>query len=238
VTGDQSQSLILLSAYHAYSAEYFLSLVVELEDKSQDLFESEPLYRHRALVMATILSSVAYLEARINEVFEEASREAVSQWPSFLCAGLTHRECKELSQVWDDKAARRSPPLEKYRLALTATGRSLIKETLHENAVLLLKLRNHLVHFDGKPTRVPNWDEGPLPQGKQTQLERSLRGKFELCTLSGRDFFFPDQCLGSGCAEWALKSACDFVTAFSDRLGLVKPFWPTPAHDQAEDNKR
>ncbi len=33
--------------------------------------------------------------------------------------------------------------------------------------------------------------------------------------------FFPDKCLGHGCAKWALESSVEFADAFFSRMGIV-----------------
>jgi hypothetical protein len=52
-------------------------------------------------------------------------------------------------------------------------------------------------------------------------LERTLRGRFaEDTNWKGKPAFFPDRCLSSGCANWAVSSVGAFATEFLSHLGV------------------
>jgi hypothetical protein len=84
------------------------------------------------------------------------------------------------------------------------------------NANLLVKLRNALTHF--KPTDQPLG----ASSAELTKLEKGLVGKFpENQRMVGMgNPFFPDHCLGAGCAAWAVKSARAYADELFDRLGI------------------
>jgi hypothetical protein len=52
-----------------------------------------------------------------------------------------------------------------------------------------------------------------------------LRKKFATNPLAAKNVpFFPDKCLGHGCAEWAIVNSIIFVDEFFRRLGLPVPY--------------
>jgi hypothetical protein len=52
-----------------------------------------------------------------------------------------------------------------------------------------------------------------------------LQGKFNLNPLTGAgNPFYPDKCLGHGCAEWAVNSSIKFVDEFFEKLGSTPVF--------------
>lgn len=227
----RSQVLTLLSAYHSYASRLLSQQATEVENLEQPPVGTQVLYRHRALVMASITASVMFLEARINEVFAEASRPSVS----FLCVGMSDERCDALRQAWTPNY-QYLPTLDKFDVALSVAqvGEIPKGEKLYGDVRLVVRLRNYLTHFNGEYMRVQGYDEPPLPQNERHLLERSLRGKFELCSLSGIEVFFPDQCLGASCSEWAWKATCAFVGEFSRRLGIIEPFSPAVVNSDDE----
>jgi hypothetical protein len=81
----------------------------------------------------------------------------------------------------------------------------------------LIKLRNALVHYE------PEWTINISDTEKITvqKFEKILKGKFQLNPLTGEgNSFFPDKCLGHGCAEWAVKSSIMFADEFFLRMRL------------------
>jgi hypothetical protein len=76
----------------------------------------------------------------------------------------------------------------------------------------LVKMRNVLIHYR------PEWDN-ELNEHKRVQDR--VQGRFPLNPLADPGvLWFPDQCLGAGCADWAIKQAAEFVTEFCQRLGI------------------
>jgi hypothetical protein len=78
---------------------------------------------------------------------------------------------------------------------------------VYSQAHLTLRLRNALHHFE------PDTLGETVPQ---LPLERELRGKFaanQMMAGMGNPYF-PDHCLGAGCAEWAWRSCKAFADYF------------------------
>lgn len=68
-------------------------------------------------------------------------------------------------------------------------------------------------------------------QDEAEHLRDVLADRFEPNPLAEpAAFYFPNRCLGSGCAVWALESCHSFAASFYERLEFDPPFtWRQPA---------
>lgn len=109
------------STYHLWAAKHFLDLANKIEKNGQ----IEPVFsiEHRAYVHNSVLSSVAFLEAAINELFQDAYDEHQS-----YIQGLDAQIIKELAKHWANTELKRKfeKTLQKYQQALIIAG----KETM------------------------------------------------------------------------------------------------------------
>ncbi len=164
---------------------------------------------HRAHVTTSIITSAAFLEAAVNELYADAADHHLS-----YIAPLTREERVALADFWDSGEERRTSVLEKYETAL----RLLTREPLargsapYQDVALLMPLRNELVHFR------PASREAVSMEG----LHSALSSRFPRNPLMAgqQNPYFPDHCLGSGCAQWSVRSALSFAAAFFDRIGV------------------
>ena len=66
---------------------------------------------------------------------------------------------------------------------------------------------------------------GQEPESTADYFEKVLYRKFATNPLAGKNVpFFPDKCLGHGCAEWAIMNSIIFTDEFFRRLGLPVPY--------------
>ena len=104
--------------------------------------------------------------------------------------------------VWRaTKGGRNLDPLEKWQWLLERCGHDRLERGAPpiQDAALLVRLRNALVHF--KPE--------DIAADEEHELEKGLRGKFadnRLMEGSGNPWW-PSHGLGHGCIEWAACSA-------------------------------
>jgi len=201
------------STYHLWAAEHFSKLAGEIEDshKGKSKFNLE----HRAYVMNSILSSVAFLEAAINELFQDAHDNHES-----YIKNLDKQLLTKMAAVWqvtehDNK--KKFGTLEKYQIALEFAGIEKFKpgENPLQDVQLVIKLRNELTHY--KPMN--------LDEKNKHSLEKKLLGSNfapnKLMEGSGNNFF-PDHALGAGCTGWCFKSVKNFTDEFFSRMD-IKP---------------
>ena len=135
--------------------------------------------------------------------------------------------------------------IEKYEIVLRTLGKEVLTKShgAFKDATSLIDFRNELMHF--KPlwpvsaATPPSADAGaPKPVACETSragrkpapdfarrrraLEAHLHGKFELSQfVDPAAPFLSMRCMCSGCADWAVGAAEQFVSAFQERSGLL-----------------
>jgi hypothetical protein len=194
------------SQQHLRAAEFFAAQSKNIENTLQNLDEAQT-SNHRAYITAAILSSVAFLEASINEFFLSAVNHDTTALPIF-----DSKTFQLFTQFWND--VEKYPILRKYQIALALSGKSSFSTgaPLYQDAESMVKLRDCLVHYK------PEWDD---EQGTHQKLESRLKGKFNLNKYSFPNaLWFPHQCLGAGCAEWAVATARHLSDDFCKELGI------------------
>jgi len=204
-----------LSQQHLWSAELFAKKAEELEGgTAQPDPPLRPNRDHRAFVIGSVLSSVAYLEGAINELFEDSVDGGDGQ------RQLETDTVTRLARVWG-VVNERARMLDKYELALFAAGKAPLDRAVATfgNAKGVVILRNALVHYS------PEWhyfgEAGPQTLKERHRLEKTLGGKFTQNPLADPGLpFFPDKCLGGGCARWSIESCKAFYDDFRERMGL------------------
>lgn len=93
----------------------------------------------------------------------------------------------------------------------------------YQNVILLIKLRNDLVHYE------PEWVKSPASDDfsdcDQHKYEKMLKGKVSTNPLAGQGSpYYPDKCLSYGCADWAVNSSIEFADDFFSRMDLISPY--------------
>jgi hypothetical protein len=235
----RTSSWIPYSNYHLFSAYHFAqsSKILEERYKSERKRNEETLRgqifnkyhnRHRAFVTSSIICSAAFLEAFINEVFLE-----MRCLPNGEQAAQIEDTIKDKLISFCEKEDNRSTGweyqkiIDKYSSALEIIiGTKLNKGGRSAQDVkILLKLRNELVHY--KPQKIQEHSSKKKRDGTKKQysfdfdeLERQKRFSDNVLFEGGNNYF-PDRCLGSGCAFWVADSALKFVDEFYLKLGII-----------------
>lgn len=192
---------------HMFSAYHFAENARALERGATDEITQEEKWNHRALVTGSILTAAAFLEASINELYLELQNLSQSGQPR-----LPPRELALLLRVWPE--VKGSPILHKYQVALSISDADTYDEskTPFVDADSVIRLRDALLSC------TTEWEDS---RGRHRTLEKRLRTKFPVSTLVSADApWFPDRCLGAGCARWAVKTAQVFSDDFSHRMGI------------------
>ena len=204
---------------HLLAASYFVAMAKRIESRGAVAVGPEGMTRHRACVTGAIVSSVAFLESSINELYLEFARAGDDG------SAIPTRAHTQLEALWP--SAEGAPLTLRYQVALQSVDAERFNEkrSTFKNVERLLDLRDALVHH--QPER---HDE----RQRHQSLQRRLRTCFSPNTLLGpRARWFPDLCLGAGCATWALKSAEAFSNEFSGRMGI-----PSRVRSTAESRRR
>ena len=173
-----------------------------------------------AYAAGSVMSSIAFIEASINEIFQDYfydlkySKEKKSE------------SLMDLKSEWDMdqreffRKHKSDFIIGKYKLAYQIM---LGKELNHKNKesyensevykrfIKLIELRNKLVHFKLK------WQ--PDDQEDDQYGMTYYKDKFKENPFTQADkHYFPKKFLGAGCAEWAITVSTDFLTMFSVEL--------------------
>ena len=162
--------------------------------------------------MNSILSAVAFLEAAINELYQDAhdkhlvylenlDQSTISILSDFW--GMTEQENKTFVSI-----------LDKYQLALRFAGKEPFKkgDNPYQDANFAIKIRNELTHYKPKD----------LSENNKHRLDDTLKGKFnenKMMAGSGNNFY-PDKALGAGCTEWSLNSVKNFADEFFKKMEI------------------
>jgi hypothetical protein len=198
---------------HLLAATYFVAMAKRIESRGAAAVGAEGMTRHRASVTGAIVSSVAFLESSINELYLEFQRAGDDG------SAIPTRAHTQLETLWPK--ADGAPLMLRYQVALQSVDAERFNErrSTYKNVERLLELRGALVHH--QPER---HDE----RQRHQSLQRRLRSCFSPNTLLGpRARWFPDLCLGAGCATWALRSAEAFSNEFCIRMGIPSRVRPT-----------
>jgi len=192
------------------AARFFADRARDVEEQAQRADHSAPEFvavRHRAYVTGSILAAVAFLEASITELYLEfhgtRSRERTQ---------LPRRVAAILGRVWSH--VDNAPLLQRYQAVLAVADAERFDERRapFQDADSLLKLRDALVHC--RPERVES-------RRRIRLLEQRLHQRFAVNLLAPADGpWFPDICLSTACAEWAVQTANTFSDDFCRRMAL------------------
>jgi len=214
------------SVRYIQSAALLCQLAFAIEQEYRKAKESPAALQlqHEVFVLNSVLSSVAFLESTINELYADAADEA------YFYADEKHEALlKNIGEGWhNEKNFDRAPLLSKYQKILLVAGKHEFDENdqAFANLRILVEIRNHLMHYkrewvvfrDGK---TPDTREETTTE----KFEKILRQKFATNPFARKNQpFFPVRCLGHGCAEWAIMNSLIFTDEFFRRLELPAPY--------------
>lgn len=196
-----------LSTHHLWGAQHLAASAAEIEAQHQGRSRFD--VRHRAFVMSSIVESVSFLEAAVNEIFQDAW-DAHSSY-----VGHVPERMRERLRAYWRTAGDSASIFSKYQVALGMLEREPLDVGAepYQSAFLVVKLRNLLVHFKPETTSA----------AEEQNIVRQLGTKFgenKLMSGSGNPFF-PDKCLGAECASWAACSCKTFADQAFRRMEIV-----------------
>jgi hypothetical protein len=215
---------------HLWSARHYARLCAEREaERRTDAPVVE--IRHRAYAASAVLSSVVFLESLVNEVFQDAA-DATEDQVGVRIAPLGRRCIALMGEYWEaSDNGRLIPLLSKFQMVLLFAEEPKFDRGVnpYQDASYLITIRNELVHFR------PSW----RTQGEENKLEQGLAGKFaENALMAGTgNPWFPNKCLGAGCAQWSWRTGRSLADEWTARLNIPRYYgddsdrkneWPKP----------
>ena len=210
------------SIQHIISASLFCRKSYQIEKDYDGIFNENVIFEHNAYVINSIISSVSFLEATINELFCDSVDSTNN------ISALGNVKIKLLADNWKSGVPRTSSysVTDKYQRTLEIFDMQLFDKgkSPYQEVIILTKLRNALIHYE------PEWYSCQINQcsinEELNKLARQLLGKFDVSEIykNTGNSFFPDKCLGHGCAEWAINSSIKFADEFFGKIGMKPTF--------------
>jgi hypothetical protein len=214
------------SVRYIQSAAVLCRLGYQIEKHYSETGEDseEARIRHEAFILNSILSSVAFLESIINELYSDAVDKAYIFYDE-----KNESLLKTIGEKWNnEKNFDRQPLLNKYQKILLISGAAEFDDDdpAFTNVRNLIEIRNFLMHYKrewltvkrGKETGVSTITHGE-------KLEKILKTRFAPNPFAHKNQpFFPDKCLGHGCAEWAIVNSLIVSDEFFRRLDFPVPY--------------
>jgi hypothetical protein len=203
------------STHLLWASKHFSSkaAAIEADHAGESKFDIE----HRAYVTSAVLNAAAFLEAFVNELFQDAADDHGIAGDGYV-APLTARTRELMREWWTASGQGFERVLDKIQLLLVFAEREKLDRGVQpfQDAALLMALRNALIHF--RPESVA--------ADVDHRFTSALRGRFAdnaLMAGSG-NAWWPDHALGAGCALWAYTSARAMADAISTEIGIRPNF--------------
>ena len=175
--------------------------------------------RYRALAIAAIVESGAFLESVVNELFKDCADNHASYTNAMTVSAVA-----ALKTQWNDwhKSGRvMKPTLDKFDAATQCCNATSFNRGAApcQDANQVLKLRNSLMHF------TPEWTAADDPNKFDV-----LKKKFKSNALmdGAGNAYFPDKCLGAGSSRWAVESVRRFADDFFARINVKPNYMKSP----------
>ncbi|MGA2161638.1 MAG: hypothetical protein ABSG28_05510 [Methanoregula sp.] len=201
-----------------------LGYQLEKEYAKTGTLSAELRLRHEAFVLNALFSSVAFLESTINELWSDAADNAY-----FFSDERNEALFQAVGEKWkNENYFDRTPLPNKYQKILEIGEKPLFDENdqVFSGMRDLIGIRNYLMHYRRewvviRTDRTPGYHV----ETHAEKFERLLKNRFGENPLAPKNLpFFPDRCLGHGCAEWAVTTSLSFTDRFFRNLDLPAPY--------------
>lgn len=211
-----------MSLVHLQLADKLTDCIQNLEEnRVPGEFNSMEATDSHAYAVGVVMSSVAYLESNINELFEKNSDGFQAKINKLNQLEESIDKCKNW---WGNDKNKRSTVIHKYNTFLKLNNKSKIssKSLLFKDINNLIFLRNQLMHY------TPEWVSRENEEGKGVHIAISekFEGKFPISKFyeNSNNPFYPDKLLGYGSSKWILNQVCDFSKEFYRKFEVEAPY--------------
>jgi hypothetical protein len=169
----------------------------------------------RAFAFGAILESVAFLEALINSVWQDAADDDPgSSNRNPRLEGWSEQSIARLRELWrNDRVERSLSVLDKYQVALTCVDKPPMNlgEAPGQIVAAIVLFRNDMLHFKPKV----QWTD------EVHKLEQRLRPRLADNPLLNPNTWFPHHMLSASGANLAYESSREFAERWWQRMGFV-----------------
>lgn len=205
------------SRWHLRSAVHALDLAAEIERRAlAGELDADAWSPYRARVVSVVLLSVSFVEAAVNELYQDAA-DGVTEHFGELDDDLLCR----LADRWPNLEANRRSTGYKIKTALDLAGAQPLspEEPPGQDFDLVRRLRNAVVHPSPESALAGTAEEAPGTASAEW-LDRLGGEDFTLCPFAGEgNAYFPAKVVGYGFSCWALQSCVALTDEFFDRMG-------------------
>jgi len=215
ITGSITYRRPSLVIFHLRSAIFFAREAAGIEasrvDDSGDL-------EVNLFSAASVNSSVAFLEATINELLANCHED----YGFGFLYKLSNEDRRSLAVLWSllEEGSRRVPLLEKFSFTLQLLARKGFDKGGDPwgRTKVLVGLRNYLVHFKPEDEIVEsNVDSRPV---EERRMEKSVKGRFAFHPGFKGPGVAYRRVLSAGCAIWSVQTSVAFADRFFELLGI------------------
>lgn len=215
-----------LSAQHLWAAEHFTRLATEVEAAHSGGHRFSP--RHRSYVLGAVGESVAFLEAFVNELFQDA-KDSTDGVPGAATRvhGLPDDAVRLMAAHWNStRDGVNTQTVAKYDAARTLCGhpRGDAGRLPAQDVPRVISLRNWSVHY--RPLTFSH-DEPDL----RLEDARARIAENGLMLGAGNPWF-PERALGAGCARWAVQTMRVYVDEFVEVVGCPADYQDLTHYDE------
>lgn len=204
------------SIQHIQSAALLARQCYQVEQRYDGSFSSDLMADHWSYATGAIFAAASFLEATINEVFADT----VDHPEGELAAPLDAMTKQLMADMWKRDIPRTAhyQIIEKFQIALTLARKPLLdlSRPPFQDVQTLIIIRNNLIHFEPVWTSV----EAEKAHKRILSLQQEKKFAFNPLITSAGNPFYPDKCLGHGCAKWAVVNSIQFVEDFYTRMGI------------------
>ncbi|ABS56748.1 hypothetical protein Mboo_2234 [Methanoregula boonei 6A8] len=187
---------------------------------STGTLSAEERLRHEAFVLNALFSTVAFLESSINELWSDAADDAF-----FFADKKGEALLRAVGEKWsNENYFDRTPLPAKYQKVLEIGNMHLFPDDDPDFSGIkdLIMIRNYLMHYRREWVIIHSGRQAGVPAETHAEkFEQLLKHRFAENPLAAKNLpFFPDRCLGHGCAEWAVTTSLSFTDRFFRELSL------------------
>lgn len=209
-----------VSPWFLWAAEHHAALAQRIEDARPD-GRKYPFIEHRVYVVSSVVASASFLEAVINEIFQDVEDRGAGSLRPADQLGVVTEPIPEDVQVgmrdyWTEtERGRRAGTLKKYeRLMQIATLESLDSKIVSD-AALLVKVRNELVHYHPR-------DHYRAKQARTFENQLKSRGIAPNPLVgNAHRAYWTEHALGAGLASWGIQAVLGVTDATAAALEIV-----------------
>ncbi|WP_242272094.1 hypothetical protein [Bacillus cereus group sp. BfR-BA-01310] len=203
-----------LSLDHLRAAKLFVDNSKEIFDMDNKFKNQEEriknIFNYRSYVLSAITSSVAFMEATINEIYVLSSNK--DEFNDIYGANVNEsvlQKIRDTVRIKEDTL---------HNKAFKITQAFNVNRVWWKDISILIELRNHLIHYH-PVIDLHTGGEKVNPTKIETLCQNLF--KFETTLLADDDNppFFPDK-LGYECANWSLIQSNKFIRKLFKQLNL------------------